>query len=79
MKTWRVTKQCHLAERGPRRGSPYKTTVKLKLYTRARALKIEGTALPQMTDYKAKIVTGSEQIESLTISGENKVRNSENL
>lgn len=44
--------------------------MKLKLYAKARALKIEGNSLTQMTDYKAKIVTGSEQIEILTISGE---------
>lgn len=72
MKTWRATKQCHPGKRGSIRGSSYKTTVKLKLYARDRALKIEGTSLTQMTDYKANIVTGSEQIEILTISGEKK-------
>lgn len=46
----------------------YKTTEKLELQTRARARALR-TELPEIPDYKARIITRSQQIEILTISG----------
>lgn len=57
----------------------YEITENLELQTRAGALKIEVTVLPEMTSYQPTVITRSALVEILPIWGENKTKNVETL